>query len=59
MGLGPPVCVPCRRVHRLRSEKPPGQWRWWWCPACGSEETDTHLHELPTDQQEEFRHNSP
>jgi len=56
MGLGPPVCVPCKRIMKFTAAS-----KTWACPACSrSADADDgvrHLFCLPLDLFNEVRHN--
>lgn len=57
MGLGPPVCVPCRRVYNYAFKsnglKVYGQ-RCWHCTVCGADDTKYHALTIPTALREEI-----
>ena len=62
MGLGPPVCVSCKRPYdyvdskekldELRKTRPEAQY--WWCSKCGKSDTRDHAWTIGEELTEEI-----
>ena len=51
MGLGPPVCTPCKSTMHLHH-------RTWLCPYCGTDKATGSLWLLGQNEQAEFEKRS-